>query len=62
MPKWKIGGSATMSASPTLEKSALPARAAITVPATSPIRIDSRETAPWKSRLITRMMSSVRPA
>ena len=62
VPKCRIGGNARMSASPTLEKSALPANAAITVPATSPIRIDRRDSVPWKSRLITRMMTSVRPA
>ena len=45
-PKCRIGGNAKMSASPTLEKSALPAKAAITVPATRPIRIDRRERVP----------------
>jgi hypothetical protein len=32
------------------------------VPTTIPSRIDSREIAPWKSRLIARITSRVRPA
>ena len=62
LPKCMIGGSEKIGPSPTFEKSSLPMKAAMTVPTTMPMRIDSREIAPWNSRLITRMISTVAPA
>jgi hypothetical protein len=62
LPKWNSCGSAITLASPTWEKSALPTSAANSVPTTMPMRMDSLEIAPWNTRLITRMMSSVSAA